>query len=594
MKCTICEFACRIPENGVGRCNMVENSGGIIKERFPDRYLVSIPAPIEAMPMVHYHPNARFLQICTIGCNFRCPGCVSWLLTESPESVQGAVEKIPPRELVQRALDQRCRGIMFCFNEPIVSFFTFRAVARLARENNLVIGCTTNGYFTREAFLDLTRDIDFINFGIKGHSEETYRSLGAVSYKPVYRNMAIAVDQGLHTEVAAVFIKGREGEVLETARHVASVSRDIPFLVMRFLPFSSAPDSDEPSIREAEDLCSRLSRILDHVYLFNSPGTPYLNSDCPECGRTIIRRGFNGPMCANVMEWQDDGRCGCGYRLPVKGELCRDNGLEPLGYFGGYKTIMSLEGIRTILAFLGEHDSRTISRVLHEIIKTDFIKDLYPRMKQIGSYLDTVDHYAAIAGRMNEARKLRSFIESRVADIRRRVARLDRPRVYFALNHPLIAVFGDKFECTLVETAGGYCVNRDIDREEVPGIKIPPALLNELNPEIVFIHGAKGCPVSDFRTFARSNGIRINALETGRVYNVHPYRITGAPDWILGLMFLAGAIHPETCRFDLDDMSDQFYGMLFGMTRHDLNPYSNQRIDVLALEKINKKNQPVP
>jgi len=55
------------------------------EERYPDSYLVVVPSEIKSMPMLHYYSGGKFLQICTVGCNFRCSGCVSWKLTESIE-----------------------------------------------------------------------------------------------------------------------------------------------------------------------------------------------------------------------------------------------------------------------------------------------------------------------------------------------------------------------------------------------------------------------------------------------------------------------------------------------------------------------------
>jgi pyruvate-formate lyase-activating enzyme len=179
MRCNICEFRCDIPENGTGKCRMYINKNDVIEEIYPDSYLVSVPAPIEAMPMTHLHPNSKFMQVCTIGCNFKCSGCVSWIMTENTESIDGALERIEAENLVQRALNEDCKGIMFCFNEPAVSFHTFKRLAKMARGNGLLVGCATNGYFTAEAFQDLLRHIDFINIGLKGHSDDVYKKHGA-------------------------------------------------------------------------------------------------------------------------------------------------------------------------------------------------------------------------------------------------------------------------------------------------------------------------------------------------------------------------------------------------------------------------------
>lgn len=568
MQCTICENTCSIEEHGTGTCGMYTIDGGIQVEKYPDRYLVAVRSEVESMPMLHYHPGGKFLQVCTIGCNFRCDGCVSWVLTESVDAIEGALYGMTPEQVVTRALDEGCRGVMFCFNEPAVSFFTFKKVAVLARERKLLVGCATNGYFTEQAFRELLEHIDFINIGIKGCSDETYAGFGASSAAPVFRNLKLGVERGVFTEVAAVYVKGHEREVLETAERVAAISRDIPFQIMRFIPLAAADVSLEPTIREAEALCDEIKRLLTYAYLFNSPGTRHLNTWCPECGELIVRRGFNGPMCAHVTDYREDGTCSCGFRPPFAGTFEEAGGAEVLGFNGGYKVVYTLESIQTVLAFLGERDPRVIASVLRQILATGFIEGLYQRTKQIGGYLDTVDHYAKLAGRTAEARGLREYVEHYVSVIGDAAGDVDRPSVYFALGHPLVAVFGDKFECKLVELAGGRCVNKELERDETPGMTIAEETLTRLNPDIILITGAMDYPAGDLHDYCVKQGLDVKAVRDGKIYNLYPYNTAGRPDWILGLMRMANIIHPELFGFRMDDLADEFYERFLGVKLH--------------------------
>lgn len=598
MQCAICENRCDIIENGSGTCGMYTNTGGKLVERYPDHYLVVIPSEIESMPMLHYHPGSKFLQICTIGCNFKCEGCVSWILTEafgpvcplgstsavndtgkaSPASIvegatgaplmKGALHRMAPDEIITRATAQECKGIMFCFNEPAVSLPTFVRVAALARQNGLLVGCATNGYLAEPSFRHLLRHIDFINIGIKGCTDETYTSLGAASAGPVFRNLKLCLDSGIATEIAAVYVKGREDEVMETARLAASVSKDIPFQVMRFMPLAGADLAGEPSVREAEALCDEIKKMLNYVYLFNSPGTSYLNTYCPECGRVVVHRGFNGPMCAHVSAYREDGVCECGFSLPFVGTSEKESGAQVLGYFGGYKTIHCLESIQTALAFLGERNPGVVAKVLQEILRTDFIETLYEKTKEVDSYLNTIDHYAKLALRTDEARELRTYTEEYLSIVVRGVAGAQRPSVYFSLGHPLIAIFGDKFECNLVEVAGGRCVNKDLERDDTPGITIPGETLRKCDPDIILITGAIAYPATDYCAFCESNGLGdMKAMKNGQVYSMHPYNTGGRPDWILGLVQMANIIHPEIFRFDIERIAKEFYEKFLGVKR---------------------------
>jgi pyruvate-formate lyase-activating enzyme len=492
-----------------------------------------------------------------------------------------------PEEIVSKALDEDCRGIMFCFNEPAVSFLTFKKVASLAREKGLLVGCATNAYFTKPAFKDLLRHIDFVNIGIKGCTDATYRTFGAGSASPVFRNLRLAVESCVFTEVAAVYVKGHEKEVLKTAKLVASVSRDIPFQVMRFIPLAAADIADEPAVREAEALCEEIRKHLNYVYLFNSPGTHYLDTYCPECHKVVVRRGFNGPMCAHVADFRVDGVCECGFRPPFIGVFKKESGAQVLGYFGGYKTIHCLESVQTVLAFLKERNPAVVASVLQEILKTNFIEGLYERTKTVDSYLDTVDHYARLAARTDEAGELRKYTEKYLSIIDKEIKNAPRPTVYFSLGHPLIAVFGDKFECNLVERAGGSCVNKNLDRDNTPGMTIPKEALLGLDPEVILVSGVTGYPLEDFYHLCRTAGLGdVQAVKNGKVCSLHPYNTGGRPDWILGLMQMANILHPERFHFDMERIAEEFYERFLGVTRFSLARHGRSVAHPAALRDV--------
>ena len=581
MECHICEINCTIKEKGVGQCGMYTCVNSEIRERYPDRYLAAVDTAIESMPMVHYHPRGIFLQVCTVGCNFKCQGCVSEILTDHFDAIEGQFQEMTPEQIIHNALSLNCIGVMFCFNEPTVSYFTFKRLARMAREKGLLVGCATNGYMTRWALEGLIPYLNFVNLGLKGVSEGAYGSCGITNIEPILRNIRLLHQKKIYFEISAIFRKHQEEELIKAGEFIASLSKTIPFQVMRFIPFGKATIDMEPSVRESEAVCDQLRSKLAHVYLFNTPGTDYLNSYCPECGATIMERGFFGPMCSNLYRYLPQGRCHCGFQLPIQGEI-HDSQVRETGYFGGYRTINALKMVQSLLAVLGVTDKRQVDAVMLRVIKEAFIKELYERLNRIDAYFDTVDYFATLIDKKERAAAFRQYVGARVAHIREKTQAVKRPAVYATLGHPLIAMFTEKMESRLIEAAGGHLTNHLIERESRPGITILPATFRQMAPEIIIVSDGAAWPARDFISYCTRNDLDVPAVRSGNIFHLHPFRTSTNPDWILGLMALANIIHPALFHFDLQKEAELFYHTFYrtsfnGGNFHEL-PWQRRKI----------------
>jgi len=544
MRCSICENRCVIPPGGTGRCRMYTNEGGAIVERFPDHYIVAMPISIETMPMCHYHPRETFLQASGIGCTFSCGGCISETVAHHAEAVSGALKHIPPDALVRRAREEGCRGIAFCLNDPTAMHQTFLRVARAAHDAGLLVGCATNGYYTEESLRDLTPAIDFANIGLKGVSDACYRACGAVSAEPTFRTVRALHEAGVHVEVSAVYVRGREDEVVSAAERVAATDAGIPFQIMRFMPFSGGEEERAPAACEAEDLAETVSSILENVYLFNTPGTSRLSTRCPACGRILIRRAFNGPMGARN-EWVHPGeRCACGARVPVSGRITAEWRPEAR-YAGGYRPTRGLELIRGMLAAAGVTDRAAQGRVLAAELASGGLSTLHERIATPRGFCSALRSYAAAGGRPDEGERLASDLLAIVSGIRDKTVGMGRPRVYVALGHPLVPLFADKPEISLISSAGGYPVNRNLGRSDRDARPVTAREIEALRPEVVFYQEV--APV-DTETFARAcldAGVLTEAVRRGAVYRLPAGKKTGCLGWAASIAAVAGILHPN-------------------------------------------------
>lgn len=134
MVCNICERRCNVEENESGACGRYKSQNGAMVECFANLYLVTAPISAETMPVLHFHPRAKFLQISTTGCNFSCEGCISTVVAKEMNEQSKALEHLTPLQIVQKALKLECDGIVFLMNDPLANFYTFLEVCKLAKK----------------------------------------------------------------------------------------------------------------------------------------------------------------------------------------------------------------------------------------------------------------------------------------------------------------------------------------------------------------------------------------------------------------------------------------------------------------------------
>ncbi|NCD25380.1 MAG: radical SAM protein [Deltaproteobacteria bacterium] len=570
MRCTICERGCVLAPGKTGACGLYENQNGKIVERFPDRYLVTYPISIETMPILHYHPGGKYLQVSTTGCNFNCPGCISTVIVREMPQSSRALRHLAPAEVVAMAEKQDCLGIVFLMNDPLASLPTFLRLAALAKSKGLKVGCASNGYFTAEALAQTMPLLDFITIGIKGLTDAAYRACGAPNAEPVWRNLRALHAGGVHVEAACILRRDNQDEIRELADRVAELSPDLPLLVMRFIPLEGADISLEPTIREAEAFCAALRTRLPYVYLFNSPGTRLLDTVCANCGRTVYERDFYGPMGAKLRTparcLPVDNRCpNCGQTLPI--ESCPPRtAFQEKDFEGGYPFTRALEMVEAMLIALGVERTADLVRAWEVTILGDGLQRLHHDLQTPRGYIGLLRHFGAATGREKRADLLAAYMEKRLSQVEEAVASaIHRPRVCYVMGKPLFCINGRRMENELVQTAGGHSVNREIPGEGRPGQTLSADQLQTLRPEVMFVSAFLSSPVEDLLTECLELDLDIPAVRNRRIHDFPaPGWDFGSPRWILGLMHIANSLHPECCSFDIPAEAETFHQCFYG------------------------------
>ncbi len=292
MQCNYCEWRCDLADGKLGVCRMYEEAGGVIRERFPHLWSSCISSRIESIPFYHVRPGSRVLTIGTMGCNFSCRYCSnSFIAKEDPIIVRERMFHLSPRELVRKAKQMRCGGIVFNVNEPAVSFPSLLELAEEARRENLELGCLTNAYTTEESTELLASIFSFFNIGLKGLAPSFNREhIGIPGVEPILRNIRRLAATS-HVEITTPIIESvNDGELEEMARFLADVDPEIPWHVFRLLPEDEMKEARYPSIEKIARALDSVRTMLPYVYFHNFVGSEWVNTLCPGCGAVAIER----------------------------------------------------------------------------------------------------------------------------------------------------------------------------------------------------------------------------------------------------------------------------------------------------------------
>ncbi len=328
VRCNICQRRCLIAEGKDGFCSTRLNKDGKLYTLAYGRVSTLAVAPIEKKPLFHFYPGSRWLSLGTLGCNFRCPGCQNWGIAHAHvvaamegEELKGT-EYVSPGETVRMAVEERCMGLSFTYNEPTVWFEYTLDCAKLARQNELLTNYVTNGFITGEALDKIGPFLDAFRVDLKGFSAEFYRKIG---HTADFRGILEVTKRAkykwkMHVEIVTNVIPGFSDDEAQLKGIAAwikdELGPDTPWHVTRFVPhyrLSHVNHTPVATLERAREI--GLGAGLRYVYLGNVPGHPAENTYCPRCQGLLIEREDYIIRQFNIAK----GRCPtCREPIPVK------------------------------------------------------------------------------------------------------------------------------------------------------------------------------------------------------------------------------------------------------------------------------------
>lgn len=295
VQCFLCPNLCLITSGNRGVCGVRENKNGILYSL--NYNLISSIAldPIEKKPLYHFHPGKLILSVGTLGCNFKCPFCQNWNISQvSPEELK--LEKIDSHRLISLAKSYKSFGIAYTYNEPFIWYEFVLETSKIAKEEGLDNVLVTNGYIEEKPFLELAPYISAMNIDLKAFTKEFYSKLCKGKLDAVLNTIYLAYKRNIHVELTTLIIptwNDGEDEIEGLVDWVASMDKNIPLHFSRYFPayrFDLPPTPIETLLKAY----SIGKGKLNYIYLGNVWNLETSTTFCPKCKNSlIIRDGYS-------------------------------------------------------------------------------------------------------------------------------------------------------------------------------------------------------------------------------------------------------------------------------------------------------------
>lgn len=272
--CTACPHECQLADGQVGLCRSRQAREGEVACAGYGRITSLALDPIEKKPISRWRQGSTVLSLGGYGCNMRCPFCQNASIAQAGEHDVDWRETTS-EELVNTAKDlasQRCIGIAYTYNEPLVTWEFVRDTATAAHEAGLVNVLVSNGMATKPVLSEIAPLVDAANIDLKCFTAEGYRSLGGDFATVCHAIETLAAMPSCHLEVTTLVVPGLsddEAQIDEAARWLASLDPGIVYHLTRFFPTYRMRDAKPTDVRLLRRLADVARSHLGTVLLGN-------------------------------------------------------------------------------------------------------------------------------------------------------------------------------------------------------------------------------------------------------------------------------------------------------------------------------------
>jgi len=294
--CSLCRHSCKLKEGQVGICGVNKNVDGELKTLVYGHPIAINVDPIEKKPLYHMLPGSKVLSFGTVGCNFKCPFCQNWDISQEHE-VNENIE-VSPKQMVDLAEKEGAKAIAYTYSEPTIFYPYAKDIGVIAKERGIKNVFVSNGFESPEIIEDMASWVDAANIDLKSWDDKYYKRVlkgGLEEVKDTLRRMVAA---GIWVEITTLLIEGdndSDQDLKEMAEFIANdLGIHVPWHLSAFYPNYKM----KTRLPTKVDTLKRAKRIgqeagLQYIYLGNVSvnGTTH----CPKCDTILVERSGYSP-----------------------------------------------------------------------------------------------------------------------------------------------------------------------------------------------------------------------------------------------------------------------------------------------------------
>ncbi len=306
IRCLLCPKGCIVEKGQRGDCRVRLNRDGVLYTLNYEKITSLALDPIEKKPLYHFLPGSKILSIGTFGCNFFCPFCQNWEISQASE------DDVPTRTLSVEDLaiyagEYGSCGVAYTYNEPSIWYEFIRDSAPGVKERGLKVVLVTNGYINPAPQREILPYIDAMNIDLKAFSDDFYVKYTGGHLLPVLKSIEAAYDAGIHIEITNLLITGLNDSpdmVEKLIDWVYHLDPAIPLHFSRYFPSYKMRISKTPieHVKMAYDMAREK---LHYVYMGNVWDQDANTTYCKHCGKPLIVRSGYEILSYNI----EDGKC---------------------------------------------------------------------------------------------------------------------------------------------------------------------------------------------------------------------------------------------------------------------------------------------